>query len=187
MPNYISLADAAQHLARAHRILVIGSSGAGKTTLALRIADHLQLDYQSIDRDVRWLPGWVERARGEQRTRIRQLVARERWVMDGNGASSFDLRVPRADLIVWLRLPRLAALTGLAGRVAGNFGKVRVGMAPGCPERFPDRDFLSYIWNFEQRTSPKFIEQIDRHGPNVPVVILRSRGDGERLLGERAC
>lgn len=182
MPTYISLSEAADRLVLSNRILVIGCSGGGKTTLALRIADRLDLEYQSIDRDVRWLPGWKERDRIEQRAIIARLVARDRWVMDGNGPSTFDLRVPRADLIVWVRVPRIIALLGLAGRVMSNYGKVRVGMADGCAEPIPDRAFLSYIWNFERQSTPRIVEQIDRHGPEVPVAILNSRQDGRRIL-----
>ena len=56
-----------------------------------------------------------------------------------------------------------------------NYGKVRGAMAEGCPEPFPDREFLSYIWNFERKSAPEFVKQIDRFGPNVPVAVLKSR------------
>jgi hypothetical protein len=55
-------------------------------------------------------------------------------------------------------------------------------MAPGCPERLPDREFLSYIWNFEKRYAPLFIQSIDRHGPDVPVAVLRSHREMAQLL-----
>ena len=185
MPNYIPLADAKSALRDANRVLVIGCSGAGKTTLSLNIADAFDLDYQSIDRDVRWLPEWKVRDRDEQRRILLRLVAQDRWVMDGSGESTFDIRVPRADLIVWVRVPRIVALLGVIGRVMRNFGKVRVAMAEGCPEPIPDREFLSYIWNFEREFAPKFVKQIDRYGPSVPVVTLRSRGDFSRLVDRK--
>lgn len=182
MPRYVSLNEAAAKLARANRILVIGCSGGGKTTFSEKIADLLGLEFQSLDRDVRWLSGWKERARQEQRTLIAELAQRSRWVMDGSGASSFDLRLPRTDLVLWVRVPRRVALFGLAKRVARFYGSVRPAMAPDCPERLPDRDFLSYIWNFEKKYAPIFIQSIDQHGPNVPVAVLRSHREMARLL-----
>ena len=184
MRHYVPPSDAREVLSRANRVLVVGCSGGGKTTLALRLADSYSLEYQSIDRDVRWLPGWKVRDRDEQRLILRELVMRNRWVMDGSGASTFDIRVPRADLIIWLRLPRLTALLGVSRRVLKNYGKVRVAMADGCPEPFPDIEFLSYIWNFERKSAPAFVAQIDRYGPNVPVTVLRSRKEYELLLPE---
>ena len=103
-------------------------------------------------------------------------------MMDGNNSSSFDLRVPRADLILWVRLPRWRCFWGVARRIAGSYGKVRFGMAEGCPEQLPDREFLSYIWNFERRQAPRFVAGIDAHGPDVPVVILRSHGEMKALF-----
>lgn len=152
MPRYVSLGDAAALLAKVQRVLVIGCSGGGKTTFSAKIAAYRHLEFQSLDRDVRWLPGWKERDRSEQRDIIAHLVQRERWVMDGSGASSFDIRLPRTELIIWVRVPRRTALLGLLKRVSRYYGSVRPTMADGCPEPLPDRQFLSYIWNSRSGT-----------------------------------
>ncbi|WLS05012.1 AAA family ATPase (plasmid) [Shinella oryzae] len=182
MPRYVSSEEAIRLLATARRVLVIGCSGGGKTTFSAKIAACLDLEFQSLDRDVRWLPGWVERDRAEQRAIIEQLARRERWVMDGSGASSFDIRLPQTDLVFWIRVPRRIALLGLFKRVFRYYGSVRPEMAEGCPEPLPDRDFLSYIWNFEKRYAPLFVKQIDEHGPTVPVAVLRSHRDMDAIL-----
>ena len=182
LPNFISIPHAAERLAIANRVLVIGCSGAGKSTLSLRIAERYGLEYQSYDRDVRWLPGWQVRDRAEQRARVLALVDRERWVMDGNTPSTLDIRLPRTDLVVWLRVPRRVSLMGIARRVYSNYGSVRFDMATGCPEQLPDREFLSYIWTFEKKVAPRIIAGLDRHGPGVPVVILSARKSSESLL-----
>ncbi len=183
MPHDISIADAARRLAKAERVLVIGCSGAGKTTLSLRIAERFGLEYQSLDRDVLWLPEWQTRDKIEQREILRNLVSRNRWIMDGNGPSTFDIRVPRADLVIWLRVPRRLSFVGLAQRVLKNYGTVRHAMADGCPERLPDREFLVYIWTFEQKMAPRIITGLDQHGPETPVVMIRNRMEAESLLG----
>ncbi|MEM1066801.1 MAG: AAA family ATPase [Pseudomonadota bacterium] len=184
MPVYVSRTEAASILQSARRVLVIGCSGVGKTTLSLRLSAALNLTYQSIDRDVRWLPGWQVRDRGAQRAILERLVAQDRWVMDGSNPSTFDLRLPRADLILWLRLSRWAALFGVGRRVLANYGRVRVAMAEGCPEPFPDREFLHYIWAFERVTAPRFIERIDRFGAHVPVCELASHKAVAALLAD---
>ena len=102
--------------------------------------------------------------------------------MDGSGASTFDLRLPRADLVLWVRVSRYTALKGLAIRVFRNFGSVRSEMADGCPEKFPDLEFLSYIWNFEKKHTPIFIHNIDTYGSHVPVVVLESHSKIQSML-----
>ena len=51
--------EAATHLRQARRIMVIGCSGGGKSTLSRKIATALDLPYHPMDREVFWLPGWV--------------------------------------------------------------------------------------------------------------------------------
>lgn len=178
----ITIDEAAERLRTANRVLVIGCSGGGKSTLSRKLAEHLALEYQSIDRDVRWLPGWKERDRAARFKILEELVARERWVMDGSNPSTFELRVPRSDLVIWVRMPRLTCLIGVARRVWRSYGTVRPDMADGCPEQLPDRTFLDYIWSFEKKTAPSFLRKLGQHGDGIPLVTLRSRRDTKRLL-----
>lgn len=182
MPKNVSIPRATGLLRTAKRVLVVGCSGGGKSTLSLKISERFNLEYLSYDRDVRWLPGWQVRDREEQRQIVADLVSRDRWVMDGTTVSTFDLRLPRADLLIWVRVPRRAALGGVARRVLANHGKVRIDMAEGCPEQLPDREFLTYIWTFETRVAPRIVRAIDRFGPHLPVVTLSKRSDFPALF-----
>lgn len=183
MVNDVTVPQAADMLRTARRVLVVGCSGGGKSTLSQAISERFGLEYLSYDRDVRWLPGWRVRDRGEQREIVAELVARDRWVMDGTTVSTFDLRLPRTDLVIWVRVPRRVALAGVARRVLANYGTVRPDMAEGCPEQLPDREFLAFIWSFERRVAPRILAGIERYGPEVPVVTLRSRRAFAALLG----
>ncbi|GIT90880.1 ATPase AAA [Jannaschia pagri] len=186
MPCYVTPSQAALRLRTARRVMIVGRSGGGKTTLALRLSEQFKLPHYALDRDVIWLPGWHLRPKAEQRVLIQDLAARDRWIIDGSSPSSFDLRVPRADLILWVRIPRARALWQLAGRVLRHYGRVRPAMADGCPEPLPDLAFLSYVWNFDRDHAPRFLTEIDAHGPTVPVAVLRSRADMARLVCDAA-
>ena len=182
MPNFVTVTEAAQILPQARRVMVVGCSGTGKTTLSQALSERWDLPYWSLDRDIFWLPGWIKRDRAAQRDIIRGIIANERWLMDGSNASSFDLRLPRADLVIWLRLPRRVAYWGLVRRLVTNYGRVRSGMAEGCPERFPDRDFLSFIWSFNRKYTPVFTDRFDTYAPDLPVLCLTRRAEVTALL-----
>ncbi|WP_368518088.1 AAA family ATPase [Rhizobium sp.] len=167
-------------LHKAERILVIGCSGIGKSTLAQAIASLRGLTYVSMDRDIFWLPGWKSRPRPEAIALIEQAVAGPRWIIDGNSPGTLPLRLPRTDLVIWRRPPRYVALRGVISRWLRYRGRSRPEMAPGCPERL-DWKFLRYIWTFEHDEAPQFQEMLERHGRNVPVVTLKSYRDGEDL------
>jgi hypothetical protein len=92
------------------RIVILGNSGSGKSTLARAIGERLGLPVVHLDR-LFWSPGWVEPEAEVFRDQVRSALARDAWVCEGNYARrTFDLRLPRADLIIWLDTPRWVCL-----------------------------------------------------------------------------
>lgn len=175
------LAQAADHIRRANRILVMGCSGGGRSTLSLKIASRFGLDYVSIDRDVLWLQGWVERGKDEQRAVIVSKVQGDRWIMDGTNPSTFDIRLPRTDFVIWVRMPRLLCIWGAVSRWVKWIGRTRPEMALGCKEKI-DWEFLRFIWTFEEKFSPRVVAGLAEHGADVPVFQLTSRRQMRALL-----
>ncbi|MBB3312171.1 adenylate kinase family enzyme [Rhizobium sp. BK196] len=179
--NYVDDVFAAGRIRDARRIMVIGCSGGGKSTLAQKLASHFDLTYLSIDRDIRWLPGWVQRSKEEQCQRIVDRIADERWIMDGTNTSTFDIRLPRTDIVIWVRMPRLLCIWGVLTRWLKHLGRSRPEMAPGCIEKV-DWQFLEFIWTFEKKFTPRIIEAIAAYGPHVPVLQVKSRRQMRALL-----
>jgi adenylate kinase family enzyme len=167
-------------LTQARRILVIGSSGAGKSTLARALGQRIDRPLIHLDRHY-FGPGWSEPDRREWRARVAHLAAGESWIMDGNYSNTFDLRMPHADAIVWLDLPRLTCLRRVIWRVVRNWGRVRPDLAEGCPEKLV-WSFLVYVWNFPKAHRPLLIAALMRHGARSRVVALDSPGRVKALL-----
>ena len=144
------------------RVVVIGSSGAGKSTFARKLGAVTGLPVTHIDQ-LFWQPGWALTPKAVYLQKLADVVARDRWIIEGVNESTLDLRFPRTDLVVWLQRGRIACLWRVARRVAGTYGRVRPDMAPGCPEGLPDWGFLEYIWTYPQRIAPRIEEAIGRH------------------------
>ena len=168
-------------LSDAKRVLVIGCSGAGKSTFSAALAQALGLPHIPMDRDFFWLPGWKLRDRAEIKHKMAQAAAGERWIMDGNSAGTLDIRLPRTELVIWFRLPRWLCIYRVLRRWWRHAGTVRPRMAAGCPEKI-DLEFLRYIWNLEKNETPEITGQIETHRPDVPVVVLRRPADADALL-----
>jgi len=83
------------------RILVIGVSGSGKSTLTERLARQLGLPFFASD-SFYWEPGWKPAASEKVHARVREIVAQEAWVLDGNFDDQREQVWPQADCIVWL-------------------------------------------------------------------------------------
>src|SRR6187399_1842826 len=65
------------------RILVMGSSGSGKSTFAQRLSAITGIPMVSLDA-LFWKPGWIESDAAEFRTRVTEATRQPRWIMDGD-------------------------------------------------------------------------------------------------------
>jgi len=96
------------------RVVVVGSSGSGKTTVARNLAGKLEAHYVELDA-LHHKPNWTEASPEELREAVhRELDGRERWVVDGNYYGKLgDYVLTRADTVVWLDLPLRTCLVRL--------------------------------------------------------------------------
>ena len=171
---------------RMRRILVVGSPGSGKSTLARRLADKLGLPLIHLDFHF-WRANWEPADEPSFRAKVRELVVAPEWVMDGNYSRTFDIRMPRADTLVWLEYPRSTCFVRALSRALCNYGRVREDLPPGCPEKI-DVPFLRYIWDFPVKHRPRIIEGIGQYGHHLRLVRLSSaRAEDEFLAAAEAC
>jgi adenylate kinase family enzyme len=99
------------------RVSVVGTTGAGKSTLARAIAKRLAVPYVELDAFMHQ-PGWVPRPDDEFMNDVEQATTPGAWVVDGN-YRRFVVDGPvwkRADTVVWLDLPRRTVMRQLIFR-----------------------------------------------------------------------
>jgi adenylate kinase family enzyme len=162
------------------RALVIGSPGAGKSTFARKLANLKGCAVVHIDQ-LYWEPGWTMAKPEVYRARLERVLATDAWVMDGNYSGTFDLRMPRADAVIWLDQLRRICFARVLRRIAGSYGQVREDMAPGCPEKI-DLEFLRYVWTFPKKHRPRIVGGLARHDALPRTAILRSDREAQAFL-----
>jgi adenylate kinase family enzyme len=166
------------------RIVILGNSGSGKSSLAREIGQRLDLPVVHLD-PLFWEPGWVEPVNEMFRERVRQAVAGDTWICEGNySRRTFDLRLPRADLVIWLDTPRLTCMKRVILRSALN--RPRADLPVGCTERL-DRaflQFLKYVWNFDRVNRPSIEAMRATVGPHIPVIHLCAGQQISKFLAE---
>jgi adenylate kinase family enzyme len=100
------------------RVVVIGSSCAGKSTFARMLSDRRGDAFIELD-ELYWSPGWRPKPQAEFLRLVERASAGERWVAAGNYSPAREMLWSRATAIVWLdlSLPRVLA-RGLRRSVA---------------------------------------------------------------------
>jgi adenylate kinase family enzyme len=160
-------------MAIARRILILGPSGAGKSTLARRIGERLGIPVVHLDA-LYWSPAWVPTEPGRFRERLAQAAAGDEWVIDGNYTRYLDLRLPRAEAVIWLDLPRYVYFPRTVWRLIRNYGRERGDVGPGCPERFDLPFFKNWVWTYPTRARVQHAQLLSELPAAVRAIILRS-------------
>ncbi|MDL2344964.1 AAA family ATPase [Deinococcus sp. MIMF12] len=165
------------------RVIVIGTTGSGKTTLARALAARLGVPHGEQDA---WnhLPGWQEAPREQFRARVAAFTAGDAWVMDGNYSKARDIGWARADTLVWLDYPGQVVfgrlLTRTLRRIAwrqelwnGNRERLHVQFTGGGILAW----FFRTHWK-RRRETPGHLAAF----PHLRVVRLRTPGEAARWL-----
>jgi adenylate kinase family enzyme len=101
------------------RIVIVGTTGAGKSTLAKRLVDRLGLEFIELDA-LHWEPNWKEASVEDFRVRADEATSAEGWVVAGNYRQVRDIVWSRADTLVWLDYSLPRALWRLTRRTVGR-------------------------------------------------------------------
>lgn len=152
-----------------NKIVIIGSGGAGKSTLARQLGGLLQIPVYHLD-TLHWKPGWVETPNAEL-SKIQQSIFRKsRWIIDGNYSNTLEMRIQHADTIILLDFSRYLCLYRVLKRRIQYHNQTRPDMAPGCLEQL-DLPFITRIWRYPKVYRPKIMEKL-RHYKNEKQVIV---------------
>jgi len=166
---------------RPRRVLVAGTSGAGKTTVAAAVADALGLPRVELDALFHG-PGWTPRP--SFRADVERLAAGEEWVTEWQYDAARELLASRADLLVWLDLRRGRVMAQLVRRTVvrrlrrqplwnGN-------LEPPLRTLLTDPEHIvRWAWATHAGSRER-LEALRQRRPELTVVQLRSRGDVRR-------
>ena len=163
------------------RILVLGSSGAGKSTFTRELGKRLGIETIHLDSHY-WQPNWTGTPAEEWNQKLKALLERDSWVMDGNYPTSLSQRLKYADTVIFLDRGRIKSLLRCVGRLFKYRGQNRPELASGCNEKI-DLDFLKWIWNYPRDVKPGMMETLEKQA-DIEIIVLKSDDEIAGYLAE---
>lgn len=133
-------------LAAERRVVVVGNTGAGKTTFAQRLADVLGVGHVELD-SLHWQAGWRPAETEEFRQAVARAVSGDGWVADGNYRKVRDVLWTPARWLIWLDYPMTVCAWRLLCRTIRRTARGEV-LWNGNRERFREQFFTrdSLFW-----------------------------------------
>ena len=168
------------------RVVIIGTSCSGKTTLARTMAAALAVPHIELDA-LHWLPEWTPRPLAEFRALTSETVAAERWVLDGNYSKVRDIVWGRATSLIWLNYSfPLIFRRALARTVQRVFWQEELfsGNRESFRQSFLSRDSILWwvvtTYQRRRRDYPLLFKQPDF--AHLSVIVLTSPQAAEALV-----
>ena len=156
------------------KIIVIGSPGAGKSTLSRRLSDITGIPLYHLDM-MYWNPDRTTVTKEVLLSRMRDAMSGEEWIIDGNYSSTLTYRLAECDTVIMLDYPTEVCLDGIEHRR----GKPRTDM-PWIEDE-PDEEFVAFVKRFADDERPKIMARLDAL-TEKRVVILKSRDEADLFL-----
>lgn len=165
-----------------NRIAIVGSPGAGKTTFSKKLASKLELPLHHLDYFYHDNTFHYAEDKAAWREKVTELADQPTWIIDGNYKSTFDIRFPRADTIIYLDFPRGLTLRRAIQRRIKLQGKLRDVMPSNWREKFPFALFR-FIWQYNKIERPKVYTLLQKY-QDKNIVILRNPKQADTYLSD---
>ena len=156
------------------KVIVIGCPGGGKSTLSRALHNktgiplyHLDVMYWNADKTTVKKSVFLER--------LSAVLEKDEWIIDGNYASTAELRMAACDTVIFLDYPLDVCLDGIKERR----GKSRSDM-PWC-ETEEDAEFIEFIKNYNEQQKPKVLRLLETYR-DKNIVVFQSREEAESFV-----
>jgi adenylate kinase family enzyme len=165
----------------AARVVVIGNSGGGKSTLARELSARRGLPHIEIDA-ILWQPGWTLTPREIYDAKHARAIAGERWMIDGLGRrESIAARLARATEIILVDMPLWSHFWLAAERqIAWAKGPIEHPPA-GIANMPPTEALFRTIWEVDRDWMPeirRLVEAEEAGGKRVSRITQLDELDG---------
>ena len=158
------------------KIIVIGCPGSGKSTFSEKLHKTTKISLYHLDM-IYWNKDKTTINRDDFLANLSEILKKDEWIIDGNYASTMEMRMAACDTVFFLDYPLQICLDGIKERQ----GKPRADMP--WIETEEDEEFIEFVKNFNAEQRPKILELLERYS-NKSIIIFKSREEANAYLDD---
>ncbi len=159
------------------KVIIIGCPGSGKSTFGRRLCAITHLPLYHLDM-MYWIKDKTTVPREVFLAKLCEVMKNDKWVIDGNYASTMEMRFREADTVVFLDYPTELCIDGLKSRK----GKPRPDM-PWIEIGEDDEEFISFVRNYNKDQRNKVLQLIEKYS-DKNIMIFHTREESEEFLNK---
>ena len=156
------------------KVIVIGCPGSGKSTFSRALRQktglplcHLDLLYWNADKTTVEKDVFLER--------LSAVLAGDAWIIDGNYASTMEMRLAACDTVIFLDYPLELCFAGIRERR----GKPRDDMP--WVEQEEDAEFMTFVKRYHEEQRPQVLALLEKYG-DKNVIVFQDRAQADAFL-----
>ena len=159
------------------KVIVIGCPGAGKSVFSIALHALEELPLFHLDR-LYWNADKTTAEKAVFLGRLQSVLDTDAWIIDGNYASTMEMRMNACDTVFFLDYPVEVCLEGIRQRR----GKPR----PDMPwiEEEEDEELTAFVREYQEKQRPAVMALLERHREKQ-IIIFRSRREASDWLFRR--
>ena len=154
------------------KIIVIGCSGAGKSTFSKQLSEILNIPVYYLDR-VYWLPDASHLDRPVFIRKQKEIMKKDSWIIDGNYRKTIKYRIKECELVYFFDMPTEVCIEGVLKR-----DKKREDIT--C-ELEPNEELISDIKAYPKIVRPAVLKLFEKY-PEVKVVTFQHHEEVDAYL-----
>jgi len=161
---------------RPRKIAIIGCAGSGKTTLAFKLQEKTGLPLYHLDQYY-WLPNWGRVGPEKFELAHNALCDKDSWIIEGSYVRFFAYRAAKADLIIFMDVPRYLCMWYVLERSFVHWREVIPGNPAGCEQRILSPKFfgfLKWVFTFNKRYRGMILDILEDAKRTKPVYVFTS-------------
>ena len=159
------------------KIVVLGCPGSGKSTFARSLHERSGLPLIHLD-NIWWRADRTHISREAFDSRLKALLAGERWIIDGDYSRTYEMRIRACDTVIFLDFDEEACMRGIAERV----GKHREDI-PWTEDRL-DPELVALVRSYRRDNRPVVYALIEKY-PGKRSIVFKTRAQAWEWMEEK--